>query len=267
MTVQNPISEIRKLVTHGKVSVGVDILDALFDLSGQKRASKRVGKWWLHSNVAQQQKALDQDYTRWFDDCRNALRRMSIYRRGLSSRGNSRMLLSRFSKTRQYVKSETRLHHGLAFLEGLMEQELIHNDNLSDYLKAVQAQSHARESALNSVRAIGRAKATLRFPGAENIQRMLQSCPDEGEAISGAVSVYESRGPDANRQALASCRNGLEKVICRLSGEGDWKKGLAKLTRSRTKQKFIRIHTCIQVHMEATDPGLPQRWTPNLESK
>jgi hypothetical protein len=228
--VQDPKSEIQGLIARGKelhdrslqlkeasrdidgkVVAGVNILDALFDLSGHKRASKRVGKWWLHGNIAQQRQALDQEYERWCDDCRNALGQMSVYRKGVTLRGDARTLQSRYSKTRQYVRTETRLHHGVSFLESLLELELVYNDGLSDY-----------------------------FPGAENVQRMLQSYPEEGEAISGAIAVYENKGPDANRQALASCRNGLEKLVCQLSEEGDWKKGLPKLTKSRMKQRYIK---------------------------
>jgi hypothetical protein len=257
--VQDPKSEIQGLIARGKelhdrslqlkeasrdidgkVVAGVNILDALFDLSGHKRASKRVGKWWLHGNIAQQRQALDQEYERWCDDCRNALGQMSVYRKGVTLRGDARTLQSRYSKTRQYVRTETRLHHGVSFLESLLELELVYNDGLSDYVKAIQTQTRARENALSSVRALSKAKDVLHFPGAENVQRMLQSYPEEGEAISGAIAVYENKGPDANRQALASCRNGLEKLVCQLSEEGDWKKGLPKLTKSRMKQRYIK---------------------------
>ncbi len=224
----------------GKVTAGVGILDGLFDLSGYKKTTRSIGKWWLHSNVAQQQEALNGDYEGWYKECRNTMRHVSVSRKGLTARGNSHMLLSRFSGTKKFVRTETRLRHGLAFLEGLLEQELIHNKDLSKYLNTLQRRARAQENALSSVKALKRAETVLQFPGAENVQEMLGSYPEEGEAISGAISTYENKGPDANRQALASCRNGLEKLICKLSKEGDWKMGLSRLTKSKTKRRYIK---------------------------
>jgi hypothetical protein len=224
----------------GKVTTGVSILDALFNLSGYKRTSRSIGKWWLRSNVAQQKEALNRDYKGWYGDCRETIRHVSVSRKGLTARGNSHILLARFSKTKKFVRTDTRLRHGLAFLEDLLEEELIHNKDLGKYLKAVQRQARARENALSSVKALKRAETILQFPGAENIQRMLRPYPEESEAISGAISTYENKGPDANRQALASCRNGLEKLICKLSSEGDWKKGVSRLTKSQTKRRYIK---------------------------
>lgn len=224
----------------GKVTAGVDILDGLFDLSGYKRTSKSIGKWWLHSNVAQQKDALNMDYDGWYKNCQNTMQRVSVSRKGLTALGNSHMLLSRFSKTKKFVRTEIRLRHGLSFLEDLLEQELIYNKDLREYLKGLQKQASARESALSSVKALKREENILQFPGAENVHKMLGSYPEENEAIIGAISTYENKGPDANRQALASCRNGLEKLICKLSKEGDWKKGLSELTRSESKRRYIK---------------------------
>jgi hypothetical protein len=258
-TVKDGEAEIRKLIVQGKeirsrslqlkeasrdisgkVTAGVGILNGLFDLSGYRRTTKSIGKWWLHSNVAQQKETLILDYEGWYEECRNTIGNVSVSRKGLTARGNSRILQSRFSRTRRFARIETRLRHGLAFLEGLLEQDLIRNEDVSEYLNALRRQARARENALSSVKALKRAETILQFPGAKNIEGMLRSYPEEGEAIRGAISTYENKGPDANRQALASCRNALENLIRKLSKEGDWKKGLSRLTRSDTKRRYIK---------------------------
>ncbi len=224
----------------GKVAAGVNIIDAFVDLSGRKRTAKTLGKWWLASSFEQRENMLNGNYEVWCSDCFNTLKQVSIRRKRMTSRGNSDTLISHFSKTKQYVKIETRLRHGIAYLESLSHESLILNEDLKAYLRALEKQKRTRRESLISAKALEEVEIHPKFGKIDGIWKFLAVYPNEKEALQGAISTYENGGLDANRQALASCRNALEKLVCNLSKEKYWRNGLPKLVTSKSKRKIIR---------------------------
>ena len=73
-----------------------------------------------------------------------------------------------------------------------------------------------------------------------DLWEMLDTYPEEKQALMGAVFIYQSDSPDANRQALSSCRNALEMLIKKVSGSNNWNDGLASIIPSSQKRKTIK---------------------------
>ena len=224
----------------GKVNTSVNILDAFVNLSGHKRSAKTVSKWWLHSNLEQRKKTLRKDYEAWYSESTDTLKQISIRRKRMDSHGNSQALVSRFAGTRRFVKTETRLTHGIAYLESLSHEDLVLNSEIRAYLRTLKKQELTRKRSLDSVKALKEIEIHPKFGNIDGVLELLNPYPNEKEALQGAIATYENEGPDANRQALSSCRNALEQLVCKLSGEKYWKNGLPKMVSSRSKRKIIR---------------------------
>jgi hypothetical protein len=67
----------------------------------------------------------------------------------------------------------------------------------------------------------------------------LEAYPAEYNALRGAIERYAVGGTDALRQCLDSCRNCIENLIKKLSGENQWTHGLKTLMKSETDRKQV----------------------------
>jgi len=127
------------------------------------------------------------------------------------------------------------LKHGIAFLESLRHKNLIYNDEINDYLKQKKEQERAKKKAEMIIES-----APKPISLAHDLWEMLDMYPDEKRALEGAVFIYRSESPDANRQALSSCRNALEMLIKKVSGENNWNDALLNIINSSQKRKTIK---------------------------
>ena len=69
---------------------------------------------------------------------------------------------------------------------------------------------------------------------------LLEQFPSENEALKGAIERYGNGGTDAFRQCLDSCRNAIESLLKKLTGETDWKTGLSKIISSKNGQDTVK---------------------------
>ena len=134
-----------------------------------------------------------------------------------------RRLVRSFSAQMSFVKPETRLLHGILYLEKLAESSLILNDEIEETRKAVA-----------TVQQSATLPPTRIESGLNELHGLVSSFPAVAEALAGAISVYQQKGPDWGRQAVDSMRNALETLIKRLSGESDWRMGLEKIIPSES---------------------------------
>jgi hypothetical protein len=227
-------TESRKSVSE-RVAGGVDVLDFFFDLSGYKRRARRVGKVLARDSMVRRQKELEEEYDNWVQEVRKNLGKMSQVKSSLTRRGNSAYLAKRFRKSQQYVKPTTRLAHGVMFLEDLSERRVVWNDDIPEVLPKPKRRKKRVAYEKRTGKLIGPA-------GVDNelLVSLLSGHPSELEAIQGAIAVFNAGTPDSGRQALNSCRNAVENLVKRLSGETNWAIGLAKLVPSETRRKTIR---------------------------
>jgi hypothetical protein len=218
-----------------KVDAGITLLDLAFDLSGHKRQAKSVGTLLMENQARNQIIQSEEQYSLWSAKVIEFLGTISVIKTHLPKDGNSESILSSFSNTMKYVKIITKLNHGISFLETLRHKDLINNDKISEYLKQRKKQEKVKKKAEMIIES-----APKPFSIQHDIWEMLDAYPNEKSALMGAVFIYQSESPDANRQALSSCRNALEMLIKKISGKQDWNDGLLTIFQSSQKRKTIK---------------------------
>lgn len=219
----------------GNVSTGVDILDFFFDLSGSKRRATRLGKAVARDSALKRQRQLERESETWASQVRDHLSQISELRRGLTRKGNSSHLTRGFMRSQQFVKPTTKLAHGITFLEALSERRLVWNEDIPDILIEPRRQ---KEKELDKTDA--RRFTAPAIVDENSLTTLLSGHPSELEAVLGAFAVYKARTPDSGRQALSSCRNAIENLVKKLSGEANWSRGLEKLVPSETRRRTVR---------------------------
>lgn len=218
-----------------RVATGVDMLDLFFDLSGYKRSAVRAGKALVQDSATQRQKHLEQEREDWTSQVKGNLRKISEVKRGLTGAGNSLRLAGRFMKTQRFVRPTTQLAHGIAFLEELSEKRVVWNEDIPEVLSKP---GYPREKAMYETET-----QELIAPAiidSKSLASLLAGHPSELEAIRGAIAAHEAGTPDSGRQALNSCRNAIENLVKRLSGETNWARGLEKIAAGDTRRKTVR---------------------------
>lgn len=219
-----------------KVNAGVDLAAFFFNLSGYKRTASRVGKLLAAGSAASAKADLQTKYESWSESTRSALREVTVAGRGVPRKPNSALLLVRFSRTQRFLRLETRLAHGIAYLETLAEERVVRNEDLRAMRPTARWRPERRTSP--SIPA-----------EAGEVARMLANLPSEREAVEGAVQVYQAHSSDFGRQAMGSIRNALENLVKRLSGESDFSAGLQKLFPSETRRRTIRqVHSFLSAY-------------------
>jgi len=219
-----------KKAVDSNVALGVDALDFFFDLSGKKHLARRLGRTLGHSSVDKTIGEMDRIADSWTAESKGILGKISVLRRGIPSKPNSSDLIRSFSAQMRFVRPEARLSHGITYLEKLAESSLIFNDKIEETRKAVAA-----------VEQFAPLPPTGIESGLKELLGLVSQFPPVAEALSGAISVYQQKGPDWGRQALGSMRNALETLIKRLSGESDWRQGLEKIISSESARKQFHV--------------------------
>ena len=171
------------------------------------------------------------------------LRTISIARRNLTGHGNSGALAKRLARTRKFKRLDTQIAHAVGELEAIVEEELVYNDDIPEFIKArrvrvLEERRRAKEAMLldlssgipgmESIKQENREQLRTHFRGHDEVARM----------IEGALDAYASSGADSDRQALASCRSAVEQAIFETTGERNFRVGLAKLATG-SRQRII----------------------------
>ncbi len=76
----------------------------------------------------------------------------------------------------------------------------------------------------------------VKLKSREELRQQLVGHPKVTNMIEGAIDAYSSKGADANRQSLASCRSALELLVKEVTGESQWREGLAHLVEGSRKK-------------------------------
>lgn len=232
-TTQNALASTKNIPQ--KVDAGVALLDYAFDLTGHKRKAKSIGTLLMENQARKQVDQSEELYIQWSSQVNDFLSTLSIINSRLSKKGNSQVIVSSFSNTMKYVKTATKLKHGIAFLESLRHKEVIYNEDINEYLKNKREQEKVKKQAEMIMESAPKPMSI-----GNDLWEMLDEFPDEKQALMGAVFIYQSDSPDANRQALSSCRNALEMLIKKVSGNNNWNDGLVSIIPSSRKRKTIR---------------------------
>jgi hypothetical protein len=71
--------------------------------------------------------------------------------------------------------------------------------------------------------------------------------------LEGALDTYSLGGKDANRQSLASCRSALELLVIEITGESNWRLGLARIVEGARKKLVSNTYGFLSGH--GSHPG------------
>lgn len=218
-----------KKAVDSNVALGVDALDFFLDLSGKKHLAGRLGRTLGHSSVDKTIGELERMADSWIAESKGILGKISVQRRGIPSGSNSSDLIRSLSAQMRFARPETRLSHGIAYLEDLAGSNVLFNKDLEEMRRTVAIVEKSSPSLPTEVET-----------GLSKVRDLMSAFPPEVEAISGAIAAYKAKGPDWGRQTLDSLRNVLENLVRRLSGESEWSKGLEKVVPSEVSRKSIR---------------------------
>ena len=175
--------------------------------------------------------------------CESMFRGISVNSRNLRPEGNSSKLLLKLNRVRRATNPVTFLNALAVVLEEASQYDLLWNRDIPAEL-AKRAELAAQE---RSARAALRASSpeVVRLSKAIDVYDRLQIAeplrehPAVAESVLGAIDGLVWQGPDANRQAIASCRASIERLAIELGGVGDWKEALKKVATSETDNRAI----------------------------
>ena len=110
------LSEIKRVhASKGPHRVGAKVLSKLLVPTGYKRMARQIGVAWLDSSREAQLERLEGVYSEWFQRSKKFLQTIAVKPdNGKTISGKS--LARSFSKTSNYVRSETQLRHGIQYL-------------------------------------------------------------------------------------------------------------------------------------------------------
>ena len=228
-----------KLRAGRDVAAGVDALDLFFDLSGKKRLAKVLGGRYLHSVANDRISELNRTADEWISEAKSILREISVQRKGIPTKPNSDALVNSLIAQMRYSLPETRLSHGITYLEKLADSRLILNDEISQM--KIPFEKESRLFLSKTENAVRVSEANGIEAGLSSLKELSSSFPAVTLALDGAASVCRQRNPDWGRQAVGSMRNALETLVRGLSGEGNWRAGLEKLVPSESARKPIVV--------------------------
>jgi hypothetical protein len=175
--------------------------------------------------------------------CESVIREVSVNSRNLSSRGNSSKLLLKLNRVRRMTNPVTFLNALAVVLEETSQYDLLWNRDIPSELARraeVAAQERSARAALRaSSPEVVRLSKTVDVYNRLQIAESLRDHPAVAESVLGAMDTLIRQGPDANRQAIASCRASIERLAIELGGVGDWKQALTRVVPSETDQRTI----------------------------
>lgn len=137
---RDEIIRLRQSRKHAdaNVNLGVDLLAEVFDVSGRKKFLNQAGKRILHGSLDQKTKETGDKIDIWLNDVKEALRSMSVGRRGLPDKTNSRKLVNSFSRiVASAARPETKLSRGIAYLEEVASSNPWYDEELGEMKTAI----------------------------------------------------------------------------------------------------------------------------------
>ena len=217
-----------RLTEHSQRGRGKKNMGRIVDLTLSKRSQKKAGKFLVDVFMDPGSKStiiteFSNTTDLWLTSITVFLKDVSKVTGSLSKRGNSSTLIRTFNQAKDAVKPDTKLRKGLAAIDRLKANDLIFNRDIPEYL---------REQKVTEV--------TERHTWTRDFTKLLQDHNPERIALLGAIESFEARGMDANRQCLSSCRNCIETLVKKLSGNNNWSEGLTPIVASEQKRKIIR---------------------------
>jgi len=171
------------------------------------------------------------------------LREVSVNSPKLTTRGNSARLLLKLNRVRRMTNPVSFFSTLAIVLEETSKYDLLWNRDIGAELARRADQVSQERSARAALRAsspeVVRLSRTVDLYNRLQIADSLRDHSAVSASVLGAMDVLTRQGPDANRQAIASCRASIERLAIELGGVGDWKTALGRVLPSETDRRAV----------------------------
>jgi len=171
------------------------------------------------------------------------LREVSVNSPRLVPKGNSSRLLLKLNRVRRLTNPVSFFNTLAIVLEEISNYDLLWNRDIGSELARRTEQVSQERSARAALRAsspeVVRLSKTIDLYNRLQIADALREHPAVSTSVLGALDVLSRQGPDANRQAITSCRASIERLAIELGGVGDWKAALGKVVPSDTDRRAV----------------------------
>jgi hypothetical protein len=158
------------------------------------------------------------------------LREMSVRSRNLPPHGNSQKLVVKLNRARRATNPVTLLDSLAIALEELSAVDLLWNHDIPSELAARREAGERGRRARAELHASApryiQIAAAIDLYNRSSISGALRSYPAAEQSLLGAMDRLATGGPDAERQALLSCRSAIENTCIQIGGTGDWRAAL-----------------------------------------
>ncbi len=168
---------------------------------------------------------------------------MSLRSRILPPHGNSAKLLAKFNRVRRAATAASFLGSLAIVLEELTQADLLWNREIPAELQRRRETAENEQQAKVELRVAAskyvRVAATVNLYNRMSISGSLRAYPAAEQSVLGALDRLAMGGPDAERQALISCRSAIENLCVQLGGNGDWKTALKIIFPTDSDQRAV----------------------------
>lgn len=259
---RDPKDDLRPLITRGdqlqqevasiasevkimnpKVSAGIGLADIVFDFRGYKRFATAAGKYLAWSNLTNRSRVLSTSFEQWYNETISKVRTISVARKNLTQRGNSAALVTRLANARTHKRMDTQISKAIGVLGAIAEEELVYNEDIRELItrrgqELQEERKRAKEERLLDLSDLVPGIDLVKPHNREQLRARFSAHIEVARMIEGALDAHSSHGADANRQALSSCRSALELLVKKVTGESEWRIGLAKIAEG-TRRKLV----------------------------
>jgi hypothetical protein len=210
---------------------------------GLKGLSRNAGKTVARTSKANAKAQWLRAGRNLLSQSETVLRDISVNSRSLTPPGNSSKLVLKLNRVRRVTDPVTFLSTLAVVLDEVSRYDLLWNRDIPQELARRAEMAEQERSARAALRAaspeVVRLSESVDVYNRLQIADSLQDHPAVAESVLGATNTLLRQGPDANRQAIASCRASIERLAIELGGAGDWKESLRKVATSETDQRTV----------------------------
>ncbi len=233
------------IALNPRLSAGRAIL-GLFGVEG-RRSIVAFGRYIGSTGLTTRTDAVRLAFLQWHSEVLEKLRRISVIRGRNNLRENSSVLTRRFAKTKTYKRLDTQITSALRELESIIEDDLVYNEQIPEILRTRE------DGQLLDLSRLSLSQRSWAPTDREHLKTALAAHPGVSQMLEGALDTYSLGGKDANRQSLASCRSALELLVTEITGDANWRHGLARIVEGSRKKLVSETYGFLSGH--GSHPG------------
>jgi hypothetical protein len=211
---------------------------------GYKQAARSIGRDILKDMKSDSDANWRQQGVSLKDTAVRKVSRMSINTKNLTLSGNSKKLIVKFNRLSNIKTALAYIRNLFSVLDGLKGLDLIWNDDIENELQRrfeeKQWLREEEERLKMEAGAILEESKRAQFSKKSSVLQRLKPWPRPLQSLISAFNRLTSTDPEAPRHCISSARVAIEQLCIDAGGDGDWKKGLANITSSKSDRKQVK---------------------------